>query len=140
TVDFASHLFPSTPLDNLKVNLSLLLEALTDVALTTRSMALMALTTIRVEVGNFRPISEFPSRFNTSPGGALFDLYDNRKDLGNQGHPDGERFRGRGFVQLTGRSNYARYSNVLGLGARLIEEPDLANDPKTAAQLIARFL
>lgn len=141
TVEFASQLFPSASLDVLKTNLPLLLQALTERDLSTNEMVLMALATIRVEVGNFRPISEFVSRFNTSPtGGHSFDLYDNRKDLGNQGSPDGERYRGRGFVQLTGRANYTRYSTALGLGTRLVDEPDLANDPKIAAQLIARFI
>jgi len=100
----------------------------------------MALSTVRVETGSMKPISEFVSRFNTSPGGHPFDLYDNRKDLGNEGQPDGERYRGRGFVQLTGRSNYTRYSEVLGLGTQLIEEPDMANEPKIAARLLAHFL
>ncbi len=58
------------------------------------------------------------SRFNTSPHGHPFDLYDNRQDLGNTGPPDGERYRGRGFIQLTGR----------------------ANGPDIAARLLARFI
>ena len=140
TVDFASKLFPTTPLDMLKSNLPLVKDALVDVELGTTDMALMTLATIRVEVGQLKPIGEFVSRFNTSPGGHAFDLYDQRRDLGNQGPPDGERYRGRGFVQLTGRNNYARYSRALGLGARLIEEPDLANEPPIASRIIARFL
>lgn len=140
TVDVASRVFPTTALDTLKTNLPILLAALTESGLGSTEMALMALATVRVETGSMKPISEFVSRFNTSPGGNPFDLYDNRKDLGNEGHPDGERYRGRGFVQLTGRSNYKRYSEVLGLGTQLIEEPDLANEPKIAASLLAHFL
>jgi peptidoglycan hydrolase-like protein with peptidoglycan-binding domain len=140
TVDIASRLFPTTSLDVLKTNLPLLLSALGDGGIGSTEMALMALATVRVETGNMKPISEFVSRFNTSPGGHPFDLYDNRKDLGNEGQPDGERFRGRGFVQLTGRSNYRRYSEALGLGTQLIDEPDLANEPKIAARLLVHFL
>jgi peptidoglycan L-alanyl-D-glutamate endopeptidase CwlK len=140
TVGFTSKLFPTTPLDSIKANLPLLLDALVDVDLATADMALMELATIRVEVGNFKPISEFISRFNTAPGGQPFGLYDNRRDLGNQGPPDGERFRGRGFVQVTGRTNYERCSKALGLGTKLLEEPDLANDPNIASRVIARFL
>ena len=140
TIDLASRLFPTTALDTLKTNLPIVLSALTESGIATTEMALMALSTVRVETGSLKPISEFISRFNTSPGGHPFDLYDNRKDLGNEGQPDGERYRGRGFVQLTGRSNYRRYSAVLGLGTQLIDEPDLANEPNIAARLLAHFL
>ena len=140
TVDVTSRLFPSTALDTIKTNLPILLSALTESGLVSTEMALMALATVRVETGNLKPISEFVSRFNTSPGGHPYDLYDNRKDLGNEGSPDGERYRGRGFVQLTGRSNYKRYSTALGLDTQLLDEPDLANEPNIAARLLAHFL
>jgi peptidoglycan L-alanyl-D-glutamate endopeptidase CwlK len=67
-------------------------------------------------------------------------LYDHRTDLGNQGPPDGDRFKGRGFVQLTGRSNYRLHGNAIGLGTQLIDNPDLANDPEIASKLLASFL
>jgi putative chitinase len=140
TLDVASRLFPTTALDVLKTNLPLILSALGEGGLASPEMALMALATVRVETGSMKPISEFVSRFNTSPGGHPFDLYDNRKDLGNEGPPDGERYRGRGFVQLTGRANYRRYSDALGLGSQLIDEPDLANEPSIAARLLVHFL
>ena len=108
--------------------------------LTQRSMVLAALSTIRAESAGFAPINEFKSRYNTSPGGHLFDLYDNMKALGNQGPPDGERFRGRGFIQLTGRFNYTKFSKELGLGDGLIKDPDLANDSQIASQLLTRFI
>ncbi len=140
TVGMVSKMFPQTPLDNIKTHLPIVLNALIEPELADKKMVLMALCTIRAETEGFVPISEGQSRFNTSPGGHPFDLYDNRQDLGNQGPPDGARFRGRGFVQLTGRSNYQRFGNAIGLADRLMEEPDLANDPETAAKLLAAFL
>lgn len=135
-----SAMFPHTPLGNIKGNLPHVLAALTKSALHDRVMILMALATIRAETESFEPIAEGRSRYNTSPNGHPFDLYDNRRDLGNRGTPDGERYRGRGYVQLTGRFNYGQYGKVIGLGNRLLGEPDLASDPKVAGELLAAFL
>ena len=140
TVQVASAMFPATPLGNIKANLPPVLWALDARALRDRSMALMALSTIRAETESFVPIAEGLSRYNTSPGGHPFDLYDNRRDLGNLGPPDGQRFCGRGFVQLTGRFNYQRYGPRLSDPVDLVADPGLASDPKVAAELLALFL
>ena len=140
TVAIVSEMFPATPIGNIKANLPIVLEGLAGQRLDDRPMVLMALSTIRAETESFRPIAEWQSRFNTSPNAHAFDLYDNRKDLGNLGAPDGERFRGRGFVQLTGRSNYRKFGAVIGLGDGLLSEPEGASDPVIAAQLLAAFL
>jgi putative chitinase len=138
TVRFVSLMFPVTPIGNIKANLPLVLDALIAAELPDRAMVLMALGTIRAETESFVPISEGQSRFNTSPSGHPFDLYDRRRDLGNTGPPDGANFRGRGFVQLTGRANYARYAGEIERD--LLTNPELANDPQVAATLLARFL
>lgn len=135
-----SRMFPFTPLGNIKRNLPFVLGALRRAALHDRPMVLMALATIRAETESFEPIAEGRSRFNSSPDGHPFDLYDNRADLGNRGAPDGERYRGRGYVQLTGRHNYGKYGGRIGLGDRLLKEPELACDPRVAADLLAAFL
>jgi len=140
TVQVVSQMFPRTLVRNIQVNLPRVLGALVETQLTDKKMVLMALGTIRAETESFLPISEFQSRFNTSPGGHPFDLYDNRKDLGNQGPPDGERYRGRGFVQLTGRANYQAHGLAIGLGDQLVKDPDLANDPDLASKLLASFI
>jgi len=138
TVQVVSQMFPVTPIGNIKANLPPVLNALVASTLSDKAMVLMALGTIRAETESFLPISEGQSRFNTSPGGHPFDLYDNRADLGNTGPPDGANFRGRGFVQLTGRDNYTRYSKEIGVD--LVNSPELANDAQIAAKLLARFL
>ncbi len=140
TEDNVSPLFPGTPRANIQFHLPYVLKSLLGVQLADKAMVLMALATIRAETASFQPIEEFQSSFNTPPGGPPFALYDNRVDLGNQGSPDGALFKGRGFVQLTGRSNYARYSNVISLGTQLVDNPELANHPDVAAQLLAAFL
>jgi len=46
-------------------------------------------------------------------GGAdsYFKKYDGRTDLGNTEPDDGKRFKGRGVIQLTGRTNYEGYGD-----------------------------
>jgi peptidoglycan L-alanyl-D-glutamate endopeptidase CwlK len=140
TVAMVSKMFPVTPLANIKQNLGPVLQALKDRGLTSAPIVLAALATIRAETASFMPIQEGVSRYNTSPNGRPFDLYDNRKDLGNRGPTDGADFRGRGFIQLTGRANYTHFSTAIGLGTRLIERPQDACDPTIAAQLLAAFI
>lgn len=140
TVEIVSEMFPHTPMGNIKSNLPHVLTAMSEARLTDKPMLLMALATIRAETENFLPVAEGQSRFNTSPNGHPFDLYDNRSDLGNRGKPDGTSFRGRGYVQLTGRHNYRRYGAEIGLGDELVGNPDRASEPTTAAKLLAAFL
>ncbi|MBI2992723.1 MAG: peptidoglycan-binding protein [Gammaproteobacteria bacterium] len=140
TVAIVARIFPNTPRRNISTHLPHVLGGLKERQLVDKPMVIMALATIRAETEAFVPIDEGISRYNTSPVGHPFDLYDNRADLGNQGPPDGEVFRGRGFIQLTGRHNYERHGTALGLGTQLLDNPELANDPDIAAKLLASFL
>ncbi len=54
--------------------------------------------------------------------------YEGRRDLGNTQAGDGKRFKGRGPIQLTGRANYKRYGELLGVD--LINNPLLAATPE----------
>jgi peptidoglycan L-alanyl-D-glutamate endopeptidase CwlK len=138
TVDVACRMLPGAPVRNVAENLPHVLAGLAEFGLTDRPMLLMAIATIAAETASFRPVDEGISRWNTSPDGHAFDLYDNRRDLGNRGCPDGERYKGRGYVQLTGRDNYARVGRQLGLP--LEDQPELANDPGVAGRILAAFL
>ena len=140
TVAIAMRMVPGAPQAHIESNLPLVLNALLERQLADHPMILMALAAIRTETASFLPVSEAVSRFNTSPGGQPFDLYDSRSSLGNLGPPDGERFKGRGFIQLTGRINYALHGASIGLGNQLIDNPELANSPELAARLLASFL
>lgn len=129
-------LFPFTRTSNIARNLPYVTAALAAFGLTEANMIGTALGTIRAETEGFVPIAELPSHFNTLPGQAAFSAYEHK--LGNKNSGDGGRYRGRGFVQLTGRDNYERYGKVLDIP--LADNPDSACAPEVAACLLAAFL
>ena len=62
--------------------------------------------------------------------------YEGRKDLGNTQKGDGQRYKGRGLIQITGRANYKKYGIFIGKDMEdmkqqnwlLLKEPTLAAD------------
>lgn len=54
------------------------------------------------------------------------EAYNGRIDLGNTEAGDGPKFKGRGLIQLTGRSNYRAYGNTINVN--LEETPDLVTE------------
>jgi len=129
-------LFPYTKTSSIARNLPYVTAALAAFGLTDANMISTALGTIRAETEGFVPIAELPSHFNTLPGQAAFSAYDHR--LGNKEPGDGARYRGRGFVQLTGRDNYEKFGKVLDIS--LADNPDCACAPEVAACLLAAYL
>lgn len=56
--------------------------------------------------------------------------YEGRKDLGNIQAGDGKRFKGRGYLQTTGRSNYQKYADSGYCVGDLMSHPEwLAQQP-----------
>jgi predicted chitinase len=77
-------------------------------------------------------------------GGSLdFRKYDPKyspkkaRALGNTKAGDGARYKGRGYIQLTGRYNYKRAGQALGLP--LEKNPELAEKPEIAAKIAVWF-
>lgn len=82
------------------------------------------LATIKHECADrWKPIEEFASG----------NAYEGRKDLGNVMPGDGPRYKGRGYVQITGRANYRKFGQRLNLP--LEGNPALALDPTTSYQI-----
>jgi predicted chitinase len=63
--------------------------------------------------------------------------YEGRKDLGNTQPGDGVRYKGRGPIQLTGRANYQKYGDLLGVD--LINNPTQAATPQVGFRIAGEF-
>lgn len=64
-------------------------------------------------------------------------VYANRLGNGDEASGDGWRYRGSGYKQLTGRSNYREIGGIVNLN--LEGNPELAREPKTAAGVAFTF-
>lgn len=62
------------------------------------------------------------------------------KQLGNDKEGDGWKYRGRGYIGITGKTNYAMASKDLFKDDRLVTNPDLVNDPKIAPAVTAWYM
>lgn len=93
-------------------------------------LAYVLATAFHETAETMQPIYERGSR-------SYFDRYEPGtaagRALGNTYPGDGYLFRGRGFVQLTGRANYAKAG--LALKEPLTRSPDLALGPDLAARI-----
>lgn len=118
-----------------------IVAALRAEGIATDSVLAAAAATLRVEQGTsltpvaerypvgVDPVSYFESRY-----GYLTAL---GKTLGNTQPGDASKFRGRGFLQLTGRYNYDKYGKRIGVD--LIANPDAALVPYNAARIFAAY-
>lgn len=135
-------LFPFTPLANIEEHLPLILEALKSNDLGDAEMVCYVLATMVVENDKFKPIQEVASKYSTKNGKQPYDFsaYEGRKDLGNTKTGDGAAFRGRGFIQITGRYNYSDYDKKLNLDGGLLEHPEAANEPHIASAILSQYM
>jgi hypothetical protein len=62
------------------------------------------------------------------------------RSMGNLEPGDGFKYRGRGYIQLTGKANYAAASQAIFGDDTLVKNPDLVNDPKIAADVVAWYM
>jgi putative chitinase len=89
-------------------------------------------------------LSAFLAQIGHESGGLQYtreiaggQAYEGRADLGNTEPGDGPRFRGRGLLQVTGRSNYAALAAALGVD--FVADPSLLEQPTFAALSAAHW-
>jgi predicted chitinase len=57
--------------------------------------------------------------------------------MGNDTEGDGFKYRGRGAFQLTGKANYKKYGDMIGID--LVSNPELVNDPEIGAKVAVAY-
>ncbi len=75
------------------------------------------------ESGGFKYLTELGNK-------SYFNKYEGRKDLGNTQVGDGYKFRGRGYIQITGRANYTELSKDTKID--FVNNPDLLSQEVNA--------
>ena len=119
--------FTKCPTESISRNWPLIAEALAARNLFERDTARGVLATVAVETAStFEPIDEFPDHRRYPDSGGYPPHYEG-----------GPRYHGRGFVQITHEGSYRAAGQIVGVD--LVAEPERANEPKIAAEILAWF-
>lgn len=96
------------------------LQPLLNINITNKLRAAHFLGQLAHESDEFKTVQEYASG----------KAYEGRVDLGNTVPGDGTKYKGRGYIQLTGRANYAAAGKALNMD--LIKDPSQLLDPMKA--------
>lgn len=122
---------PQTPDKIIDLYFPFIAKAMIEFDITTAVRQSAFIAQIAHESGDFRYMREI-----WGPTQAQ-ERYEGRKDLGNTRIGDGQRYKGRGAIQITGRANYKHYGDVLNVD--LENNPELAEKPELAFRTAGAF-
>lgn len=124
TADQLQSIMPGIPSGRRQALLPFLQAAMAEFAIETPARIAAFVAQLAHESGQFRFMEEIwgptPAQQRYEPVSTL------AATLGNSEAGDGRLFKGRGPIQITGRANYKRFGDILGI--------DLVSDPARAAQ------
>ena len=135
TDDHLHAIMPALPVARRSELLPVLLAAAAEFAITTPARLAAFLAQLAHESGQFRFMEELwgptAAQRRYEPACTLATR------LGNTDAGDGKRFKGRGPIQITGRANYRRYGDLLGID--LLADAARAASPDPAFRIAALF-
>ena len=121
-------------------------KAMHDANITTPDQQAAFLAQIAEETGGLRMVTELPwglprSQWNDEQAVRNYfnNKYANMNGNGDVSSGDGYNYRGRGILQITGKSNYAAVSEKLYGDDRLVKNPDLVSQPDAACAAAAAY-
>lgn len=125
--DELRQIMPNLPQAKRALYLPFLQQAMTEFGITTYLREAAFIAQLAHESAELRFMEEIAS-------GAA---YEGRRDLGNTQPGDGRRYKGRGPIQLTGRANYQKFGQLLGLD--LVGNPTQAATPEVGFRIASLF-
>ena len=103
--------------------------ALAEFSINTPARAAAFLAQLGHESGQFRYMAELASG----------EAYEGRVDLGNTEPGDGKKYKGHGPIQITGRTNHKTCSLALYGDERLLDTPELLEQPEDGCRAAGWF-
>lgn len=135
TLNDLKALVPKTNSGTLDTYLPYLNKAMLSAGITTPEREAAFLAQVLHETDKLKTLTEYGDRdyfdSNYGPHTAV------GRSLGNTHPGDGSRYRGRGALQITGRSNYEAAGKAIGVD--LVAHPDKADDPDHAFDVAAWY-
>jgi predicted chitinase len=126
TADLLRRIAPEAAHERVDIHAPFIQAALQEFEITDRALVAAIVATMAYETDWFARLEEPDS---------TGDSYESRAGLGNTQPGDGQRFKGRGYLMITGRANYMQLGQRLGLSNGLIISPEDAARPEVAARI-----